>query len=158
MITLIIGFVGLVLTIISASWLSAYQFRDSLNQLDKRLGEMDRRFEANLSELRTELKSEIKITREVLDARMDSFEERLEAAKEVFNARMGSFEERLEAAKSSLEYRLETIKSELRAEILAVKHDLSYNYNERLGEVQIRVDRLEKDILPRLEQLERQTV
>ncbi len=157
-ITLIIGFIGLVLTIISAGWLSAYQFRDSLNQLDKRLSEIDKRFAANLSEIKIEIKATREILEDKFEARFQILEERLEANKSELQTQIRALDDRLENTKVSLEERMEANKSELRAEILAVKSDLSFNYNERLGEVQIRLDRIEKDVYARLEQLEKQPV
>lgn len=165
MITLIIGFIGLALTIISAVWLSSYQFRDSLRQIEKRIedgdksllnqmSEMSKRFEANLSEVRTELKSAI----EVLEARIRMLEERMESNKVELKAEIRTLQERMEMIKTSLEERMEANKVELKAEILAVKSDLSFNYNEKLGAVENRIIKLEQNILPRIERLEREAV
>ncbi len=67
-ISILIGFGGLVITLISASWLTTYQFCDSLRQLEKRIedfdkhntaviSEMDKRIVAQISERFAEVKS-----------------------------------------------------------------------------------------------------
>lgn len=95
---------------------------DFNNSLLNQMSEMSKRFESNLSEFRTELKSEIKITREILEVRINSLDEQMESNK-----------------------------AELKAEILTVKSDLSFNYHEKVGAVENRLIWLERDSLPRIE-------